>query len=252
MTTPKPRSGGRAPKDAPISDGYNPTKLGPHATKKEIAAAKRTMRLEKERLEHERRKQQVELDKVAKQVAKVQEKIGVSAYETGGDGEDELSTQSPDASPVASPDEDDKSAQQMLQHLRYAYRNSVGPNGKKGRSRLVELMENDGEFKFAVKELMKIEASLLAAKIRRKDEGNGGVGQQNFFVVLKGLEEDKKFLPAGKVDKTVDMKQIQRAINPDAIEVFEEEDSQRGAPVQLSRGSGSTDEGNATDNMEGW
>ncbi len=242
----KARSGGRPPKDAPITNNFNQTKIGAHATKKEILAAKRAMRMETQRQEYERQKQQIDLDKLAGIVKKAQEKVGVpdEQAEDGEEEQEELGEPVP-KSKIA-PDDDEKSAQQMLQHLRYAYRNAVGPTGKKGRARLVELMENDGEFKFAVKELMKIESSLLAAKIRKADDGRGGVGQQNFFVVLKGLEDEKKYLGAGRVDKTVDMKQIQRAINPDMGEVYEaeeEEVSQRGAPEQLQK---------PVESVEGW
>ena len=108
-------------------------------------------------------------------------------------------------------------------------------------------MDDDKEFKFMVKELLKIEASLMAAKIRKEgDTESPGSRQQNFFVVLKGLEEEKKLLSdAGVVDKTVDMKQIQRAINPDLGEVYEaEEESKSVPPEQLSKVN--------SDNVEDW
>ena len=247
--SPKPRSGGRPPKSASITDNFNPTKLGAHATKKELLAAKRAIKMETQRQEYERRKQQEELDKLAQTVKKERDKIG-TPDEQAEDGEDEQDGNDGLGESVpskATSSDDEKSAQQMLQHLRYAYRNAVGPTGKKGRSRLVELMETDSEFKFAVKELMKIESSLLAAKLRKADDGGqGGVGQQNFFVVLKGLEDEKKYLNMGKVDKTVDMKQIQRAINPDMGEVYEaeEEVGKRDAPEQLRKST--------VESVEGW
>ncbi len=107
----------------------------------------------------------------------------------------------------------------------------MGPGGKKGKQRLVELMESDTEFKFVVKELMKIESALMSAKARKNEEP-GGVGQQNFFVILKGLEDEKKFLPVG--DKTVDMRQITQAISPEENS-YEAEDvvDQRAAPEML-------------------
>jgi NurA-like 5'-3' nuclease len=104
----------------------------------------------------------------------------------------------------------------MLEDLRYGYQYSVGPTGKKGKQRLEELMQSDSEFKFAVRELLKIEGALLAAKIRKEGD-NSGATQQNVFVVLKGLDEDKKYIEM--FDKTVDLKQISRATNPDGSEL---------------------------------
>ena len=129
---------------------------------------------------------------------------------------------------------DAAAAYQMLQDLRYAYRYSVGTSGKRGRQRLVELMESDTEFKLMIKELMKIESARMAAMVK-KEEMVGGANQQNFFVVLKGLEDDKRIL-GSTLDKTVDIKQIQHAINPDLSEVYEvEEVNQRAAPEQLQK-----------------
>jgi len=108
-------------------------------------------------------------------------------------------------------EDDDRSSAQMLKDMRWVYRNV------KGRSKLKLLVEDDDkQFVFMVKELMKIEASILAAKIRKEGVGAEGGVNQNFFVVLKGLEEDKAILE--QVDKTVDMKQIARAMNPDGTE----------------------------------
>lgn len=191
--------GGRPTKDAPISDGFNPAKrLG----KQDIMAFRRerdaALRKEREGL-----------------AAKAREKA-----------------KRDDESPEDVKDLDDEaSAYQMLQDLRYGYRNSVGPGGKKGKQRLVELMESDAEFKFVVKELMKIESALMAAKARKNEEP-GGSGQQNFFVILKGLEDEKKFLPVR--DKTVDMAQITNAINPEETRYEAEETvDQRAAPEML-------------------
>jgi len=191
--------GGRPTKDAPISDAFNPVKK---LARQDIAAFRRERdaALRKEREEE-----------ALKSRAKA--KVDDETSETEKDLDDE------------------KSAYQMLQDLRYGYRNSVGPGGKKGKQRLVELMESDTEFKFVVKELMKIESALMSAKARKNEEP-GGVGQQNFFVILKGLEDEKKFL--GAVDKTVDMKQISQAINPEENSYEPEEDAnQREAPEML-------------------
>jgi len=191
--------GGRPTKDAPISDAFNPVKkLG----RQDIAAFRR------ERDAALRVQREEEALKSRAKAAKDDEAL---------ESEKDL--------------DDEKSAYQMLQDLRYGYRNSVGPGGKKGKQRLVELMESDTEFKFVVKELMKIESALMSAKARKNEEP-GGVGQQNFFVILKGLEDEKKFL--GAVDKTVDMKQISQAINPEENSYEpEEEVNQRDAPEML-------------------
>jgi hypothetical protein len=113
--------------------------------------------------------------------------------------------------------DDLKAAQQMLQDLRYAYRNSVGADGKRGKQRLVALMESDAEFKFVVKELLKIEASLMAAQ-SRKEGSTGESGNQCVFVILKGLETDKEILGLTSETSGLDIKQIQHALNPDGSE----------------------------------
>jgi hypothetical protein len=265
---PKPRSGGRKPKDASITNAFNALKVGDVLTKKDISAAKRAAKVEKLRLKEEKKARQEEIRKLSDKLAKVGKQVGLKVgqeivndeheeqYEEGeGESIEErieggvVDSSSPDSSdPVA--ESNTKSAYQMLEHLRYAYRNSKSTtSGKKGRARIVELMNDDKEFKFIVKELLKIEASLLSAKIRKEgdnDGGKGGVGQQNFFVVLKGLEDEKKLLSdAGVVDKTVDMKQIQRAMNPEMGEVYEvEEVSKTQPPEQLGKGN--------TGGVDGW
>lgn len=190
--------GGRPTKDAPISDAFNPAKK---LSRQDIAAFRR------------------ERDAIKKQ-----EREGLAQKAREKAVKD-------DEAPEVEELDDEKSAYQMLQDLRYGYRNSVGPGGKKGKQRLVELMESDTEFKFVVKELMKIESALMAAKARKNEEP-GGVVQQNFFVILKGLEDEKKYLPLG--DKTVDMAQIRHAISPEETSYEpEEEVSQRDAPEML-------------------
>lgn len=231
--------GGRPTKDSPISDAFNQLKVGQTLTRKDIQTAKRAAKMEKLQQDEEKRKQREELDRLKAKVEKIAEGVGdvpatpIEPEEQEGVGVDSGS------------DDDEKSAYQMLQHLRYAYKNSRNSEGKKGRQRLMSLMEADSEFKFFVKELMKIEAALLAAKLRKgEDESGNRVGNQNFFVVLKGLEDEKKYLTAGVEDKTVDMKQIARAMNPDEHSYEpEEEVSQRDAPEQLQK---------SVENVEGW
>lgn len=107
--------------------------------------------------------------------------------------------------------DNEKSAMAMLQDLRYAYRNSKGADGKKGRQRLLDLMSNDADFKFAMKELMKIEASIASAKIRSKEAQQ--LSNTTTFVILKGLHDDVVGLKV-KSDGVIDMAQVQDAINP--------------------------------------
>lgn len=124
--------------------------------------------------------------------------------------------------------DDIKSANQMLQDMRWVYREV------KGRRKLLGLIRSDDkQFVVMVKELMKIETALLSAKIRKEGD-TGGVGNQNFFVVLKGLDDSSVVKEV--VDKTIDMKQIENALNPNAEEyVAEETGNSRDAPEQLMK-----------------
>jgi hypothetical protein len=125
------------------------------------------------------------------------------------------------------PEDDYKSAYQMLQDMRWVYKNV------NGRKRLKDLVEDDDkQFVSMVKELMKIESALLAARAR-KNEDVGGQGQQNVFVILKGLEDEQKYLPAGESDKTVDMRQVERATNPEYQDLGEEDEESRSDPPEM-------------------
>jgi hypothetical protein len=112
------------------------------------------------------------------------------------------------SSKVVVPEE--SSAMQMLNDLRYAYKNSVGNDGKKGRQRLMELMKNDADFKFAMKELMKIESSIASAQVKSKELGNGNM---TTFVVLKGLHSDPS-MDIKKVNGVIDFAQVSDAFSP--------------------------------------
>lgn len=125
---------------------------------------------------------------------------------------------------------DAESAYQMLQDMRWVYR------GVGGRSKLKAMVaDDDKQFVFMVKELMKIESALMSARVK-KEETSGGLNQRNFFVILKGLDDDRRILDSTQVDKTVDMKQISRAINPDEDSYEpEEEESRNEPPEQLQK-----------------
>ncbi len=208
MTT---RLGGRPYKDAEITDNFNHEKI-----QKEIPF--RARNLLKARTAKAQKIRQQEED------------------------QDQETKPAPTPAPSVknhNPKDDVAQAYQMLQDLRHAYRNALGPNGTRGRTRLLELMKTDPEFKSMVKELIKVETSLVAASIRKQGDGpTGGAGTQNFFVVLKGLEEEKNMLPCGQKDKTVDLKQIRDAIDPDRAPECQGEtiETDRNAlPQQLTR-----------------
>jgi hypothetical protein len=214
--------GGRPLKGAVITD-VSSFAAGTVLTKKDIDAAKRAAKVAKLLKNEEDRKQKEKLESLSSQIEKVKARIGDVPIEKGEEDESDETPGSNSDVDLESPG-DEKSAYRMLKHLRYAYKNSRNAEGKKGRERLVALMEADSDFKFFVKELMKIEAALLAAKIRKEGDGaGGGAGQQNFFVVLKGLEDEKKLIAAGSGDKTVDLKQITKAMNPDETSYEPEE-----------------------------
>lgn len=147
---------------------------------------------------------------------------------------------------LPSSDKDSRSAYQMLMDIRYAYRNAVGPGGAKGRARLVELMKSDADFKFIVKELLKVEMALKKAEIEGAGKRAGGEGGgQNFFVILKGLETEKDVMRMALDARSaaVDMKQIRHAIDPEEQSEYEaEEVSRTAAPEQLMRGAGDEEE----------
>lgn len=127
------------------------------------------------------------------------------------------------SSPANDPDDSDdsKSAYQMLQDMRWVYRNVSG------RKKLKTMMADDKQFQFLVKELMKIETSLMAAKVRAQGQRGGDGNSNGFFVILKGLEDDKAVIAQlakqrGE-SKTIDLAQIDHAMNPEATFEFEEE-----------------------------
>jgi hypothetical protein len=134
-------------------------------------------------------------------------------------------------SPNSPNDADDaKSAYQMLQDMRWVYRNV------RGRKKLKDMVDaDDKQFLFMVKELMKIETSLLSAKIRTKEDNTVG-GQQTVFVVLKGLDApmQKVVDMSVPVEERKYIERAQRMVNPD-MEFKDEtvEVDSTGAPEML-------------------
>ena len=122
----------------------------------------------------------------------------------------------PDGEDVAGLLDDDSF--QMLKDMRAAYK-SVN-----GRKRLKEMISSDKDFSFMVKELLRVESALLAAKMKR--DGEGGIGNSAaVFVIIKGLEDEKRVEKAIKLaDDGVDLEQVMNALNPNAEKRVEAEE----------------------------
>jgi Icc-related predicted phosphoesterase len=201
---------GRKEKDALIKDGFNRDKGT--MSKAELVRIKKQAKLDKAQAEMERLKKERALERLSDQIGVLREKVSAAPQKL---------PEKEDVSVDGQEEQDVKSAYQMLEHLRYAYRNSKSDTGKKGKQRLVELMEKDAEFKFMIRELVKVEASLLSAKIKSKEDP----AQTNnmVFVVLKGLEDEKKVMASMG---NIDMKQIDNALNPNATPVYEADEKE--------------------------
>jgi hypothetical protein len=204
-----PKKPGIKPKDSPISDNFNVAKKG-NLSQAELKKAKREAKLERERQELANLEQQQALDRVQKRIDALK---GVME----GKPLPEPEPQEPEGE-----SDDLKSAYRMLKDLRYAFQNSKGRDGKKGRQRLVSMMETDAEFKFMIKELVRIETALLSAKIRTKEDPASQTNNM-VFVILKGLEDEHKVM---KQIEGIDMKQIDNALNPNAPPVYEADEQE--------------------------
>ena len=178
---------GRRSKDAGVADNFNSDKIGV-LSKKDLARASRKAR-----------------------AVAVQDKLGAQA-----EAKAEEKKGKPKRKPRAAQEkfEDLASANQMLEDMRFAYRNAANDDGLKGKRRLVDLMGSDPEFKFMIKELMKIEASLIATRIRK--EGPEVQDNRMVFVILKGLAEEAVIMD--KAGQTFEQKQIGILLNPDGTE----------------------------------
>ena len=103
-------------------------------------------------------------------------------------------------------EDDTESAYKMLLDMRSVYK-SAG-----GRTKLLTLIKGDDKLLMTmVRELMKIEASLMATEIRNKEINVGG--NTATFVILKGLQTDDEVMVVKK-DGVVDIEQVTNAINP--------------------------------------
>jgi hypothetical protein len=182
--------GGHDPKDAPIVDGFNRVKQYADMTVQE----KRMFNMHK-----------AQTARTAKARMRKAEKEAIARGET------------PETTPTAKPEtetDDDSTGSQMFSDMRAIYKKL------KGRNKLEQWAKDDRNFMVLVKELMKMEATVLATRIRKGEQPDGSNGQQSFFVILKGLEDEKKFTEVE--DKTVDMKQIKHVLEPEAGEYEEE------------------------------
>ena len=184
--------GGFDAKDKVLVDGFNPEKIGglTPAEKKRANAMNALAIAHRNRVERKRVAKEEQIRKDAAIEAAKAAGVYVEPPPEVEEGEELLGSQ-------------------MFQDMRAIYKKL------KGRDRLEKWAKDDKNFLVLAKELMKQESVLLAAKIR-KGEGEGPNGQsQSFFVVLKGLEEEKG-LAEKFDDKTVDMKQVKHVLEPEA------------------------------------
>lgn len=219
-------------KDAPITDNFNPDKTI-KLNREELARAKRQavanrrqskiddaertrLRREKKALDKKLLEDKLrELAKIGLAVTEEEKELERQELEREAAEveEEEISEKSEKPNDRPKKDKDEQSAYQMLQDMRYVYRKV------KGRRKLAELIDSDDkQFVFMVKELMKIEAQLMSAKIRAKEDLSGG--QQTVFVVLKGLEEGPQVIEVQ--DSGIDQRQITAALTPDGGEYVPE------------------------------
>lgn len=210
---------GRKEKGREITEGFNPMKPG--FSQKKLSQ----LVIEANRKREERRVRSLAALQERKDA--IREKLELESAEAEVRAEVEA-----EKGALKDLGDDGKSAKRMLDDLRYAYRHTVGNDGLKGRQRLTELMKNDSEFKYFVKELMKIEVALMTAEAKKPNAAGTNIGgQQNFFVVLKGLEVAEV---GGSADNTVDMRQIQNILDPEH-RVYEQDSakSNQDAPDML-------------------
>lgn len=119
------------------------------------------------------------------------------------------------------PEDDVKSAYEMLQDMRWVYRSL------KGKTKLRDLCKaDDKQFLFMIKELMKIESSLKQAEIRK--EGTGSGDGRAVFVILKGLDQDRVEVK----DNLVDMESLSRVLDPTYVTYSPEERESGNAPPE--------------------
>lgn len=113
----------------------------------------------------------------------------------------------------------------MLSDMRWVYL-QLG-----GKEELKKFVKGDPKaYELMVKEMMKMESALMAAKVR-KEALNDGIVSGNVFVVLKGLEDAERvnrIIPGANGEGTIDMRSIGSVLSPDGsvYEVADEQDGQ--------------------------
>jgi len=240
MTT---KRGGRKYKDAEITDNFNQEKLG--VTKADITKAKRMIAAQKKLNAKPAVVKRTPKKKPPKtQDTNVNQPVSVMGYDddgwpifksaaAGAEGTSELPS-----APDPDEEDDEVSAQRMLADMRQVYKN-LG-----GRKKLQELMAGDKEFMGMIKELMKAEISVITNKLKGRDGGS----KQGFFVILKGLETEKPIVKAIEENKAINLRQIEKAINPTEYQMDqeEEEQDQSGGPGEIVK------KAETVESVEGW
>jgi hypothetical protein len=189
---PKPRSGGKPPKGSAFTENFSQEKEG-NLSEEELKRIAKRARYNAWARENRRKKKELLSTIVPRETKQENDKDEVQE-------------------PYQNDLDDGKSPLQMLNDMRNAYAKA---NGSKKLEKLIK--KDDKQFVAMVKELMKIETAILTTKIRAKSEEGGKGGGQTVFVILKGLEDEKKIMEIVQ-DKSVDMKQITQAINPDGTD----------------------------------
>jgi hypothetical protein len=106
--------------------------------------------------------------------------------------------------------EDKIASYRMLQDMRWVYKKVDG------RKKLLELVDaDDKQFAFMVKELIKFETARM-----EKDKGNSADSNQNFFVILKGLDDEEALKQ--KIGNVIDTEQVKITMTPDERDFAEQ------------------------------
>lgn len=196
--------GGPPTKDREITENFNKEKLG--IKKRDMSRAQRQAIAEKA------------IERIRKQLRTGSKRKSLECSEPNPTEEkpdipqstqEALKPEQKKKTPPPEEDDDLGSARQMIDDMRWVYKQL------RGKNKLKELMEGDKEFVTLVKELMKIEAAIMTSKLKREDAT--GSGAPGFFVVLKGLETDTDIVKAMKNKAAdIDLSQLERALNPNA------------------------------------
>lgn len=144
--------------------------------------------------------------------------------------------------PVPSTDAEVRQVLEMLSDMRFVYK-KLG-----GRKKLQKMLKEDDKLYVAmVKELLKIESALMAVQLRKPETGgNGGEGRQNFFVVIKGLEQEKRVMKqfGREGSPPIDVEHlITKTLNPLNLgNPFEDEATNKNNPPEMLFGIGEDDD----------